>query len=212
MAQTAVVIALFLLCPLSSAWGQSSRTSGLSSQFVIDENRPYVYLRFDHIGTGVRFSDGEPPNRVWFRFVNNCDMGIVLRTFGAPDGSLKDEVGVIHYVVKDEPILEVTSYIGNGPPARNKKGSESRETAKLPMGYDADLSSVEHISPGNSLLFSIPVTHLSKSWHIEIPYKFDVPAGKGPRQPIVGGEPKMVLLYSVWNLPEDVQKKLLTAR
>jgi hypothetical protein len=212
MAQTAVVIALFLLCPLASSWGQSSRTSAPSSQFVIDENRPYVYLRFDHMGTGVRFSDDEPPNRVWFRFVNNCDVGIVLRTFGAPDGSLKDEVGVIHYVEKDEAILEVTSGIGNRPPAPNEKGSKSRETAKMPMGYDAELSSVHHVSPGNSLLFSIPVTHLSESWHIEIPYKFDVPIGKGPRQPIVGGEPKMVLLYSVWNLPEAVQQQLLRVR
>jgi hypothetical protein len=212
MAQTAWVIALFLLCPLASAWGQSGQTSARSRRFVIDENRPYVYLRFDHIGTGMRFSDGEPPNRVWFRFVNNCDVGIVLRTFRAPDGSLKDEVGVIHYVVKDESILEVASDTGNGPRARNENSPKSGETAKMPMGYDAELSSAGHISPGNSLLFSIPVTHLNKSWHIEIPYKFDVPPGKGPRQEIVGGEPKMVLLYSVWNLPENVELQLLGAR
>jgi len=82
----------------------------------------------------------------------------------------------------------------------------------MPMGYDAEVSSVERIPPGNSLLFSIPVTHLSKAWHVEIPYKFDVPPGKGPRQPIVGGEPKMVLLYSAWDLPEDVERQLLRAR
>lgn len=208
MARAAVIIALFLLCPLTSAWGQSGRTSAPSSGFVIDENRPYVYLRFDHMGTGVRFSDDEPTTRVWLRFVNNCSVGIVLRTFGVPKGSLKDEVGVIHYVVQDEPILTVTSDID--PP--HDESSASPETAKMPTGYDAEVSSAARISPGNSLLFSIPVTHLSKSWHIEIPYMFDIPHGKEPRQPTEGGEPKMVLLYSIWELPKDVKQQLRRAR
>jgi hypothetical protein len=94
------------------------------------------------------------------------------------------------------------------PPALDAQSSEPHQEAKMPTGYDFDVNLAESIPPGKSVLFSVPVTHLSKSWHIEIPYTFDLPPGKGPRQPIVGGEPKMVLLYSGWDLPEDVQQQL----
>jgi hypothetical protein len=43
---------------------------------------------------------------------------------------------------------------------------------------------------------------------MEIPYEFDLPRGKGPRQQIVGGQPSMILSYSAWDLPEDVQQQL----
>jgi hypothetical protein len=79
----------------------------------------------------------------------------------------------------------------------------------MPRGYEFDVSTVENIPPGKSVLFSVPVTHLSKSWHIEIPYEFDVPPGKGPRQSIVGGEPRMFLIYSAWDLPQDIQEQIL---
>jgi len=147
-----------------------------------------------------------PRAKGYLRFVNNCGVAIVLRTFGAPEGSPKDEVGVMHDVVKDVQfrIQEVTIE----PPMLNAQSSEPPDETKMPAGYDPDVSSAETIPPGQSLLFSVPVTHLSKSWHIEIPYRFDLPPGKGPRQPTVGGEPKMILLYSGWDLPEEVQQQL----
>lgn len=185
------------------------------TRFVIDQNRPYVYLQFDHTGTGVKFSHDEPPKRVWFRFVNNCSVSVLLRTFGVPEGSPKDEVGVIHYVVRDREqpgvIHGVRAVEGDEIPT-DRKGTELPPAAEIPMGYDFAVSSAESIPPGKSLLFSVPVTHLSKSWHIEIPYEFDLPSGKGPRQPIRGGEPKMVLIYSAWDLPEDVWQHLLQTR
>lgn len=206
MAQMRLILTMVLLCPFFSAWSQSTTQASTSPGFVMDENRPYVYLRFDHEGKGVRFSDDEPTQRVWLRFVNNCRVGIVLRTFGTPEGSPKDEVGVMHDVVKD--VRFRIQGVEIEPSALNAQSSQPHQEAEMPVGYDFDVSSSESIPPGQSLLFSVPVTHLSKSWHIEIPYTFDLPRGKGPRQPIVGGEPKMVLLYSVWDLPEDVQQDL----
>jgi hypothetical protein len=212
MARTCVVFTMLLLSPLVSAWSQSkNQGSAPTTRFVIDENRAYVYLRFDHMGPGVKFSDDEPPKRVWFRFVNNCNVGIVLRTFGVPEGSQKDEIGVMHRVVKDAPQFRIYG-ITTDPPPLSTQSSEPPQEIRMPMGYDFELSELESIPPGKSALFSVPVTHLSKSWHIEIPYTFDVPSGKGPRQPIVGGEPKMVLLYSAWDLPPDIQQQLPKAR
>jgi len=184
---------------------------GTADPFRQDENRPYVHLRFDHTGTGVRFSDDEPLKRVWFRFVNNCNVGIVLRTISVPEGTLKDEIGVIHDVVKDPPPFRIRG-VNTDPPPVNIQGSEPPQEAKMPTGYDSEFSSTESIPPGKSALFSVPVTHLSKLWHLEIPYAFDVPTGKGPRQPIIGGEPRMVLIYSAWDLPEDIQRQLPKSR
>jgi hypothetical protein len=206
MARTCVILTMVLLCPFLSAWSQSTNRPSALPGFVIDENRTYVYLRFDHVGKGVKFSDDEPARRVWLRFVNNCRVGIVLRTFGAPEGSPKDEVGVMHRVVKD--VQFRIRDVEPEPPALNAKDAEPRQEAKMPGGYDFDLALAETVPPGKSLLFSVPVTHLSNSWHMEIPYEFDLPRGKGPRQQIVGGRPSMILRYSAWDLPEDVQKQL----
>jgi hypothetical protein len=206
MARTCVILSMVLLCPFLAASGQSTSHASAFPGFVIDENRPYVYLRFDHVANGVRFSDDEPAQRVWLRFVNNCRVGLVLRTFGAPEGSAKDEVGVMHRVVKD--VQFRIRVVEPEPPALNPKDAEPRREAKMPGGYDFDLALAETIPPGKSLLFSVPVTHLSKSWHIEIPYEFDLPRGKGPRQRTVGGQPSMILRYSAWDLPEDVQQQL----
>ena len=211
MTRTCVVFTMLLLSLFVSAWSQSkSQTSALLPRFVIDENRQYVYLHFDQLGTGAKFSDDEPPKRVWFRFVNNCNVGIVLRTFGVPEGSRKDEIGVMHDVVKDAP--QWIHGVNNSPPPLNTQSSEPSQQAGMPMGYDFEVSSSEIIPPGKSVIFSVPVSHLSKFWHIEIPYKFDVPSGEGPRQPTTGGEPRMVLLYSAWDLPEDIQQQLPRTR
>jgi hypothetical protein len=148
MARTCVIFTM-LLFSFVSAWSQSKgQGSAPPTRFVIDENRPYVCLRFDQFGTSPRFSDDEPPKRVWFRFVNNCTVGIVLRTFGVPGGSQKEEIGVMHDIVKDEPQFRIHG-VGNGSPPLNTQSSESSQEAGIPMGYDFEVSSLESIPPGN---------------------------------------------------------------
>src|SRR5579862_7731003 len=88
-----------LLCMGTSLFAQSHWSA---NSFVIDANRPYVYLKFDHYGRGVHFGNDEPDLRFWFRFVNNCRVPVLLRTFGVPDGSLPHEVGVMDLVKRDE--------------------------------------------------------------------------------------------------------------
>lgn len=201
------VLAIFLLSSSLSAFGQSKDASpALREHFVRDENRYYVYLRFDHLGTGAKFNDDEPPKRLWLHFVNNCNVGIVLGTFGVPDGSLKDEVGLIHYVVGDQPVLTITGTRADGSP--DAPSEDSPREQKMPAGYVAELHSVAHLAPGESALFSIPVNHLGKTWHIEIPYTFETPSRGGPHPDDVGGEPQMVLLYSREDLPEEIKKQL----
>ncbi|MGA2876640.1 MAG: hypothetical protein ABSE82_14015 [Nitrososphaerales archaeon] len=201
-------LAILLLPSSLSTFGQSKDASpALRDHFVRDENRHYVYLRFDHLGIGAKFSDDEPPKRLWLHFVNNCNVGIVLGTFGVPDGSLKGEVGLIHYVVRDQPVLTITGVRADGSPL-DAPSADSPQEQKMPEGYDAEAHSVAHLAPGESVLFSIPVNHLGTTWHIKIPYTFEIPKGRGPRPDDVGGEPQMVLLYSRWDLPKEIEKQL----
>jgi len=190
--------------------------------FVRDADRPFVYLKFERIGAGLRRNEDEPLLRTWLRFVNNSSVPIWLRTFGTPDGSPADEVGVMDEVVLNQhgititadgsPSLEVehepTSGIFNPTP---KPDVERPRERKMPFGYSSDLSSVLTLAPGESVLFSVPVDHLGGygcDWHMEIPFRFSVPKGRGPRDPLVGGEPMMHLHYAFYNLPDEAQARL----
>jgi len=66
-----------------------------------------------------------------------------------------------------------------------------------------EVGSSESIPPGEEILFSIPVNHLRKRWHIEIPYTFDLPSGECCRDTDIGGAPKMVIEYSLRDLPPE---------
>ena len=98
---------LLLVTPRASGQGAGSATT-----FVIDPNRPFVYLRFDHMGPGIRRSEGEPSSRIWLRLVNNCRVPIIVSTFGVPDGSPKGEIGVMDEVV---PVVVSGVVHGVGP-------------------------------------------------------------------------------------------------
>ena len=78
----------------------------------------------------------------------------------------------------------------------------------MPDGYMSEVSSVVTVAPGDSVLFSIPVSHVGTSnsrWHMEVPFNFDLRKGRGPRDPSVGGEPIMMLRYSHYDLPDDAK-------
>jgi len=183
-----------------------------ASEFVIDANKAYVYLLFDHTGRGARFAEDEPATRIWFRLVNNCRVPILVRTFGVPDGSFKGEVGVMHDVVANTDTVRITSEDISVPLVNDVTPKTPSPTAekerRVPFGYNFDVGSLAEILPGKSLLFSIPTTHLSEKWHIEIPYTFKVPRGKCCRPENIGGEPRMVLVYSDSYLPDPIRKQL----
>jgi hypothetical protein len=59
------VLAVFSLAVslgFASSQLQAQKDEGGNS-FVIDPNRPYVYLKFDHIGKGIQRWESEPTSR-----------------------------------------------------------------------------------------------------------------------------------------------------
>jgi hypothetical protein len=212
-----LAIPLVVLLSAGNAFSQGSTEHGKQS-FIIDPNRPFVYLKFDHIGLGKE--GDEPIPRMWLRLVNNCEVPIVVRTFGVANGHSFDaataftthakpeeEIGVMDNVVSNpEPSLhmlytDAASKTHESPPPIPDQGV-------MPQGYDADFSSSEKISPGQNILFSVPVNHVSEKWHLEIPFEFDFPRGTVPRRSEVGGLPHMVLEYTLWDLPPERQPEV----
>lgn len=150
----------------------------------------------------MRFSQGEPPTRIWLHLVNNCALAIRVNTSGVPDGSVQGEVGVLHEVVEEQPILTIYSDQDEHSPKKRD------HVGKKPPGYDAELSSAATIAPGQSILFSIPTNHLSESWHIEIPitFVFGLSRSSHMRDESIGGEPIIRVRYSLFEAPNPLRQ------
>jgi len=192
-----------------------SQTTKPPNKFLVDVNRPFVYLKFDHIGPGAPRREDEPTSRIWVRLTNNCLIPITVRANGVPDESPKDEVGVQYDVVANaKPQGTVTLYLPSsaiGKSENDKSTDQKDQQGKeqgVPRGYLFHVASLITIDPGEEILFSLPVNHLSRNRHIEIPFNFELPQGKGPRDPLNGGEPLMAVHYSLWDLPLKAQTDL----
>ncbi len=180
-----------------------------TKEFLIDPSRPYVYLRFDHLGPGIRRDESESPSRIWLLLTNNCRVPIIVSTYGVPEGSPKDEQGVMDEVVPNPEVGPIPLF-GTGPQAQTptsqgKESATENRAAEVPRGYMSEVGSFQSIPSGRATLFSVPINHVGKQWHLEIPFSFDLPRGKGFRDPSVGGEPKMAIIYTLYDLPPRYQ-------
>jgi hypothetical protein len=95
------------------------------------------------------------------------------------------------------------------PPAKKPKGMPRDYYFAMP---DVGSNSPPVIQPGKSILFSVPVDHISWDWHMEIPFRFELPLRDHPGEPLVGGYVDMTVRYSEMDLPEAVWKQIDSAR
>jgi hypothetical protein len=180
MAKTRSFVLSLLILTLCSA-STLLRAQVTAKGFLIDPNRPYVYLKFDHIGPGVSIREDEPRARIWLRFTNNCSLPIFVRMFGSRIGS---EEWVEDRIVANEPPMGVGMLSdGTITPKIWKKATPD----ELPRDYSSEVGGLHSIAPGEALLFSLPINHVSERWHFEIPFEFGLPKGRVPRDPNVGG-------------------------
>jgi hypothetical protein len=194
-----------------------SQTTKANKGFVIDENKPFVYVRFDHVGPGIPRDEDEPATRIWLRLVNNCRFPIVVTANGVPDESPKEEVGLRYQIVANPPVYGLPRAIyldASGEKSGDHKADDSpdsvEQTAAMPRNHLVDVASLISIRPGEQILFSMPVNHLGKHWHVEIPFEFELPRGKGPREDRTGGMPVMRVEYDLYDLPPQAQTQIPT--
>lgn len=80
-----------------------------------------------------------------------------------------------------------------------RKDADVKELAERPTGYHHPVGSFDIIPPGRAIYFSVPINHVNKKWHFEIPFRFDLRV----RSPI-SSPYSYVAFY--WNdLPEAYQ-------
>jgi hypothetical protein len=202
-----LVLAAFSLAVSLCFASPQAQKSGNGNSFVINPNRPYVYLKFDHIGKGIQRSESEPTSRIWLLLTNNCRLPITVNTYGVPDGSPKDEQGVMDMIVAIEPPRVMFSGImrdGTVVPKPFVKANPD----ELPHDYWFEVGSFQSIPPGKALLFSVPINHVGPQWSFEIPFHFEVTKGKFPRDPSVGGLPQMAFHYTMYDLPPEAQREV----
>jgi hypothetical protein len=159
--------------------------SGPTPKLVLDKAKPIVYIELDHIGPRPRVEGDEPDRGLWLRVVNNSVLPIEVQTMGT---STDPELTL----VPDEIVGRWTRIEESDAPE-----------PKRPMGYVAGhLINTELIQPGKALLFSVPVTHVGRSWYMRVPFQFHLAPIQRGTQP-VGYAP-----FTLEDIPENLRSKL----
>jgi hypothetical protein len=87
----ALASVMVLLGMASTALAQIS-----SNNFEIDDTKPYVYIKFDHIGDRKPVNDWESTKGLWLRLVNNCRLPISISVMDPGTG---DPGGIVNFEV-----------------------------------------------------------------------------------------------------------------
>ncbi len=165
--------------------------------FVIDQSKPYVYLKLDHVGARKPLSPDEAHKGLWLRLVNNCRIPIVLGIFNPGTGD--PGVGVFDEIV---PAAAIKGLMVAGPSGRAQQTESPKE--KPPEGYSSEVFSTTIIKPGEDLLFSVPLNHVSPSWHMQVKFKLHLSDAERVT------EPETTLAFYWQDIPEEFRESLGT--
>lgn len=185
-----------LLCSLLPCGAIISHAqSGKSApDFIIDTSKPYVYLKFDHVGKRQPLSRHEPDRGLWIRLVNNCRLPVTVGTFGTETS----DPGVAPY---DE-IVAVDLFappLARSAPSGEKIAEIEKSEEPTPKGYSpGEIVNTTTIEPGSDLLLSLPANHVGPNWKLEIRFYLKV-----PRQNFYGDGPYSVVSFGWPDVPKE---------
>jgi hypothetical protein len=158
--------------------------------FAIDPSRPYLEVTFDHLGPRVPVRAGESSKGVWLRFLNNCPYEVSLAVLSLRNPNPGQ---LVQYEVIRAEFPDAADEPGLGSsPLESAVGY--RELTHTPREIE--------IEPGQSVLFSVPVEHISPRTFLRV-----VPRIAFPR--IAGKDHPITLVEFYWRgLPSDVADEL----
>ena len=173
MANTLFVVGLSLI---SAAAAQTPAQGTV--KLALDSTKPIVYIAFDHAARRQPVEDGEPDRGLWLRLVNNSVLPVEVRANGT---ATDPEMTILPDVIAPR----ATPFLGS-PPVHER----------MPRGYSSNVGTLITIDPGKSLVFSVPVNHVSPTWSLQIPFHFSLP-------PVNEGVQPVCLAGFVWeDIPE----------
>jgi hypothetical protein len=167
-----------------------------ASDFVIDKSKPFVYLRFDHIGPRKPLQDGEGAVGLWLRVVNNCRIPISFLSNSAPIG--EPGVMLMDEVVDTESMMQITSTPEEE--AEIQRHEKARLLKHKPTGYSAEVSGVVRVQPGAEILFSVPLNHVDEDWYLRVKFALDVSKSS------VAVGPFTYLPFYEWDIPKEFRQ------
>jgi hypothetical protein len=188
---------LILLCVTLLLGTAAVAAQDKAGSFVLDPSKPYVYLKFDHIGKREPLSRDEVDKGLWLQLVNNSRIPIIVAVFNP--GTSDPGIGIFDEII---PLTVKGPFLQGLRPGETPSKPSKPPRLNPPEGYDAEVFSTATISPNDSLLFSVPLNHVSSSWHLQIKFYLDVPGGG------YGSEPYSAVSFHWQDIPEKVRADL----
>lgn len=196
MRRTSVLLLFMALAMTASGQKESE------ANFVIDQSKPYVYLKFDHIGPRKPIQPGESDIGLWLRVVNNCRIPIVFKGFSMPPGI--SGVGLMDEVVENEPGVQIYTTPSEGKEIERRE--KLRRSKHKPEGYSSETAGVIRVQPGADILFSVPLNHVDDDWHMRVRFALDLDKSS------ISVGPFTYLPFYEWNIPKELRPRKTTTR
>jgi hypothetical protein len=171
--------------------------NGSVQDFIIDHSKPYVYLKFDHIGPRKPVQDGEGDTGIWLRVVNNCRIPIVFVSFNMPTGN--PGVGLMDEVLDTEPMMQI--YYSAEEEKEAQRQEQLRKLKQKPTGYTFETAGVVRVQPGKEILFSVPLNHVDDDWYMRVKFALDLNGSS------VSVGPFTYLPFYEWNIPREFRPR-----
>lgn len=175
----------FLLIAVTNVFAQN----GSVRDFVIDQSKPYVYLKFDHIGPRKPVQDGEGNTGIWLRVVNNCRIPIVFVSLPG--------IGLVDEVVDTEPIFQIFNSAEEEKEAQRHE--QLRKQKQKPTGYTYEIYGVVRVQPGKEILFNVPLNHVDVDgdWYMRVKFALDLNSSS------ISVGPFTYLPFDKWDIPKE---------
>jgi hypothetical protein len=174
----------FLFLATTSAFAQTA----IVQDFVIDQSKPYVYLKFDHIGPRKPVQAGEGNTGIWLRVVSNCRIPIVFLSSGT---------GILDEVVDTEPTFQIFNSVEEEK--AYQRHEQLRKLRHKPLGYRCDVCGITRVQPGKDLLFSVPLNHVDVDgdWYMRVKFALDL------NESSISVGPFTYLPFDIWDIPKE---------
>jgi hypothetical protein len=156
-------------------YAQNQKSHRMPEEVRIKKASPTVYITFGHIGRREPLRAGESDQGVWLRLHNNTRWPIVLEMNGVP--SAYGDAGLFYDVLSDRKVIR-----------------EGR----------CHVCSSNRLSPGRSLVFSLPREDLAKGGAIRVSFSY---GWEDPDEVFAGREPEHYVYFHASKIPQTPQSK-----
>jgi hypothetical protein len=165
---TNVLIAVAICSSILNTASGQRRSVYRTSDVRLSKNHPTVYLTFERVGKRQPSRSGESNDGVWLGLHNNTRWALDVKAHGLANVFLQGnekEVGVYYQVAATL-----------GPSSRYREiptpPSEEERECKVPLLSYGDLRSGLALTPGGSILFSVPREHLCKNLYVIVDFSY----------------------------------------